>query len=187
MKAVTANAETGADVFRQCVLARARAAAWCETRYRTPRRGARARTVRARAHRIESGWIVQRGESIERAERQRVSGSMSVGVVKRSPPCTMRCATASSSPSSVQRVRSSAEHGIERGREVRCPASCGACRRSRAALRRGRCSRCAARRLAAADSPAITAHLIEELPQLNARMRTVQRLHARNSSSHRPS
>src|SRR5688572_5040788 len=111
---------------------------------------------------------------------------MTTGVVDCSPPCTMRWTTASSSPNSAQCSRraantatSAASNPADPGSARRVPPinSCASgvpmfsARNSKA--RRG-------------GSPATRAHLIDELPQLIARMRTRRATLSRGRMAGRP-
>ena len=75
MKAVAANAEARADLFRQArIRARARGSVAWNAVSNTATCGTRANSSRAPAHRRDGGRIVQRREPVERAERRQHVG-----------------------------------------------------------------------------------------------------------------
>ena len=123
VKAVTANAETRANRLPAAhIRARARGSVAWNAVSNTATCGTLANN--SRAPRI--AWIA--GGLCSGARRSSVvrvapalQSSMSVGAVKRSPPCTTRWATASILPSSVQRLRNSVQ--TQRRSRPRSPAS----------------------------------------------------------------
>ncbi len=161
-----------AYVLRQCVLARAPRQGGVKrgVEYRHVRH-AREQFARA-AHGLERGWIVQRRQRSSAPSVASVASSMTVGAVKRSPPCTMRWTTASSSPSSAHRSRNAANTASSAAGNpaIRARAWCLSPITSRASAAPMFSSRSSNAR--SGGSPAIRAHLIDELPQLIARTRT---------------
>ena len=108
VEAVAADAEARAHVFGQRVLACARAAGWRETPCRTPRRAARRETARARRESPRAPADCAAAPGVRALEfRQSRASSTSIGVRKRSPPCTTRCTTASITTPPPSRLRTS--------------------------------------------------------------------------------
>ena len=123
-------------------------------------------------NRADRGWVVQRRQVLEFSSLASTSPSMSVGAVKRSPPCTTRWTTASILPSSIQRLRSSASTASMAAVIARLAASV---RRVSPTMSCGFVVADIFDAQLEGPRPGrfpITAHLIDELPQLIARMRT---------------